>query len=114
MVRLVALAALGSTVLTARASANLLINVTYDSSVTSQLTALDAGTLETAFNAVASGFDAAITNNITVNIDVSVGRVSPSVALPTGSVSGSYDTKTSMGSTPRRSPTPRPRCRASA
>lgn len=94
----IAMAILGGTIaLAVPASANMTIDVTYDSTVTAlpQVTQF-----ENSFNAVASLFESAITNPITVNIYVSVGTINGlSVPLPNGDVSGSFDTKTSMAGT---------------
>jgi hypothetical protein len=91
----VAIAALGGSIgLALPASANMTLDITYDSSVTG-LT--QAAQFETAFNAVAAQFDAAITNPITVNIYVSAGTIDgTAVTLPAGNDSGSYDMMTSM------------------
>lgn len=98
----IAIAALGGTIgLAPPASANMTLDVTYDSSVTGDLTGAQVTQFETAFNAVAARFDAAITNPITVNIYVSVGSINGNannntMALPANNDSGSYDTVTSM------------------
>jgi hypothetical protein len=85
----------GSLVLAAPASAMSII-VTFDPSTINPAVPSDALVMST-FGAVAAQFDAAITNPITVNIDVSLGAVN-GVALPAGQPSGSFDTKTAMGS----------------
>ena len=72
------------------------INVTYDSTVTSLSNATQ---FENAFDSVVSQFQSAITNSATIAIQVSVGKISSSVPLPSGAVSGSFDPKTAMGST---------------
>ena len=79
------------------AAANMTINVTYDSSVTSSYTAGQVTTFENAFNAVVSQFQSAITNPVTISIDVSVGQISSTVALPSGDVGGSFVPLVSLG-----------------
>jgi hypothetical protein len=73
------------------------IDVTYDSTVTSLS---NVEQFENGFGGVVSRFDAAITNPITVDIDVSVGTINgTSTPLPSGQPSGSFDPRISMGST---------------
>jgi hypothetical protein len=93
----------GTMGLASPASANMTLDVTYDSSVTN-LSGGQAMVFENAFNAVAAQFDAAITNSITVNIYVSVGSINGNannntMSLPANDVSGSFDTMTSMAGT---------------
>jgi hypothetical protein len=94
---LIAISALGGViVLASPASANMTIDVLYDSSVTSLE---NAAQFEGAFAGVVSQFESAITNPITVNIYVSVGTIEgTTVPLPSGDVSGDATTKTVMGS----------------
>jgi hypothetical protein len=75
------------------AAANLNLVTTYDSSVTGSS---QAATIEAAFDAVAAQFNAAIANNITVNVYVSLGSVNGQ-SLGTN-VSGSFDNVVTMGS----------------
>jgi hypothetical protein len=81
----------------AASAANMQIDVTYDSTVTSLPNATQ---FEGAFNSVVSQFESAITNPITVNVYVSVGTINgTAVPLPSGDVSGDSTSKTVMGST---------------
>ena len=81
------------------ASANLVLNVTYDFSYDPGITVPQENQVETAFNAVAGQFEAAITNPITVNVQVSVGTIDgTTVPLPTNP-SGSFDQTVQMGAT---------------
>lgn len=91
---LLSLAILAPIGLARPAAANLNLVTTYDSSITGSS---QATTIENAFNAVAAQFDAAITNNITVNIYVSLGQTSPGLSIGTN-VSGSFDNVVTMGS----------------
>ena len=87
----------GTTALTSPAFANMIIDVTYDSTVTGSS---QAAQVETSFNAVVSQFESAITNPITVNIYVSLGTINgSSLTLPSGDASGSFDTRTNMTGT---------------
>ncbi|HEY4173755.1 MAG TPA: NF038122 family metalloprotease [Rhodopila sp.] len=97
---LIALAMLGGTTLLASpASANLVLNVTYDFSYDSSITPTQENQVETAFNAVAQQFENAITNPATVNVQVSVGTIDgASIGLPTNP-SGSFDQTVQMGTT---------------
>ena len=97
----IVLAMLGSTVLLASpASANLALDVTYDFSNDSGITPTQENQVETAFNAVAEQFEAAITNPITVTVQVSVGTINGTTqTLPSGNDSGSYTNVVKMGTT---------------
>lgn len=97
----IALAMLGGTMLLASpASANLVLNVTYDFSYDSGITPTQENQVETAFNAVAQQFEAAITNPATVNVQVSVGTVDGStVPISNGNPSDSFDQTVKMGTT---------------
>jgi hypothetical protein len=88
----------GATLLSRPASAtNMQILVTYDSTVTALP---NAAQFETAFSGVVSQFESAITNPISVDIYVSAGTINGSTTpLPAGDPSGSFDTRTAMGST---------------
>ncbi|HEX3996293.1 MAG TPA: hypothetical protein VHX39_34420, partial [Acetobacteraceae bacterium] len=73
---LITLAILGGTMLLASpASANLVLDVTYDFSYDSGITIPQETQVENAFNTVAQQFENAITNPITVNVQVSVGTI---------------------------------------
>ncbi|HEX4366140.1 MAG TPA: NF038122 family metalloprotease [Rhodopila sp.] len=97
---LIALAMLGGTMLLAPpAWANLVLDVTYDFSYDSGITIPQETQVENAFNTVAQQFENAITNPITVNVQVSVGTIDgTTVALPTNP-SGSFDQTVEMGTT---------------
>jgi hypothetical protein len=97
----IALAMLGGTVFLAPpASANLVLDVTYDFSYDSGITPTQENQVETAFNSVADQFEAAITNPITVNVQVSVGTINGTTyTLPSGNDSGSFDQTIGMGTT---------------
>jgi hypothetical protein len=102
---LIAITVLGGAIgFVSPAFANMTLDVTYDSSVTSDLTSSQVTQFENAISGVVTLFDAAITNPITVNIYVSVGSIngnanSNSMSLPANDVSGSFDTVTSMAGT---------------
>ena len=99
-----ALAMLGGTMLASPASANLVLNVTYDFSYDSSITPTQENQVETAFNAVAQQFEAAITNPTTVNVQVSVGTVDgSSVPISNGNPSDSFDQTVQMGTTAQAS-----------
>lgn len=97
----IALAILGGTVvLPTPASANLVLDVAYDFSSDSTITPTQENQVETAFNAVAAQFEAAITNPVTVAVQVSVGTVNGTTqTLPSGNDSGSYANSVEMGTT---------------
>jgi hypothetical protein len=97
----IALTMLGGTVILAPpASANLVLDVTYDFTYGSGITPTQENQVETAFNAVAAQFEAAITNPITVNVQVSVGTINGTTqTLPSGNDSGSYANGVQMGTT---------------
>ena len=88
----------GAILIAGPAAANITINVTYDSSVTANYSAGQVTIFENAFNAVVSQFQSAITNPVTISIDVSVGQVSSTVALASGDVGGSFVPLVSLGS----------------
>ena len=92
----IAIAVLGGLGPTASAT-NLQIDVTYDNTVTSLSNATQ---FESDFNAVVSQFEDAITNPVTVDIQVSVGTINGiTTPLPSGDVSGSFSASVLMGST---------------
>lgn len=93
---LVVVAILACGVMLATPASAMSINVTFDPSTINPSVPSDA-LIVNGFDAVAAQFDAAITNPITVNIDVSLGAVN-GVALQAGQPSGSFDTRTAMGS----------------
>jgi PEP-CTERM motif len=94
-----AMSILGGTImLTAPASANLTLAITYDFDSDPGITVPQEQQVENAFNAVAAQFQNAITNPITVNVEVSVGTINGSnVTLPSGHVSGDFTTSVQMG-----------------
>jgi hypothetical protein len=68
----------------------LVIDVTYDSSVTSlgSSGSVTTAEIENAFNAVATAYEGAITNNVTVSVGVGWGEVG-GAAVPAGDISSS-------------------------
>jgi hypothetical protein len=88
----------GTAMLTAPASANLTLAITYNFASDPGITVPQEQQVENAFNAVAVQFQNAITNPITVNVEVSMGTINGSnVALPSGDVSGNFTTSVQMG-----------------
>jgi hypothetical protein len=96
---LLAMSILGGTVAVASpAAANLTLDITYDFASDPSITLLQEQQVETAFNGVAAQFQNAITNPITVNVEVSIGTIDgASVPLPASNVSGDFTTNVSMG-----------------
>ncbi|WP_158931818.1 NF038122 family metalloprotease [Acidisphaera sp. S103] len=97
----IALAMLGgAALLPAPAFANLVLDVTYDFSYDPGITLAQENQVETAFNGVAQQFEAAITNPITVNVQVSVGTINGTTqTLPSGNDSGNEVHLIQMGPT---------------
>lgn len=88
----------GTAMLTAPASANLTLAITYNFASDPGITVPQEQQVENAFNAVATQFQNAVTNPITVNVKVSMGTISgSSVGLPAGDVSGNFTTNVQMG-----------------
>ena len=84
---LAAAAATGLALLAAQPASALVINVSYDSSVTSQA---NAAVIESAFNTVAQDYASSFSNPVTVNVGVSWGSVG-GYALPSTAVGASLD-----------------------
>jgi hypothetical protein len=68
----------GTAMLTAPAAANLTLAITYNFDSDPSITVLQEQQVETAFNAVAAQFQNAVTDPITVNVEVSVGTINGS------------------------------------
>lgn len=95
---IVAVTTLGAIVVLASPASALTLDITYGPSVASDFGG-QATQFENAFNGVAAQFDNAITNPITVNVDVSAGTINSTTGLPTGNPSGSVTDSVLMGNT---------------